>query len=428
MTTLDGEEEGTKVELNLIEAPVVMLHEGAAYVLIDSKACVLRQAGVEAVGTQLSGTATGTVTTVNGLPALDVEANELTATEAQPPTAYGLNLTSSNGSYGKLGGVFKTFESKPYFILASPSQATNDQGRFSVFQEASKVEVSDVFGIGFADKAPYEGGRVYNSGPTGLMVQTDGQPTFWPIQVPAAYDYYFETRTTGPDYGNNIVVADAEGVSVTINKAYSSNVVQAVCLPFDYQFVYGEREANKVWEYTEAKNGVMVFTQTKQDKVITAGTPFLFQPYTSFPNGMYGVNTKTYADVNLVAEPKTVAHGDYVLTANYAVRQMETDETELRLSYDSQAETMAYSLQVPELGKEALTGLSWYVKVPEMSEVKIWIEGVQEFGNEVITGIDEQNAAPATKAAAVYDLQGRRLTATPAGKGIFVVNGRKVVR
>lgn len=53
-----------------------------------------------------------------------------------------------------------------------------------------------------------------------------------------------------------------------------------------------------------------------------------------------------------------------------------------------------------------------------------------DFGDgEQTTGIlSVEGEAPATEAGDVYDLMGRRLNGLPAAKGVYIIQGKKVVR
>ena len=194
---------------------------------------------------------------------------------------------------------------------------------------------------------------------------------------------------------------DIDNATVRLKLTLSKDGWNTFAAPFSITSFDGE-----IREFSGKDGNTMNFTTAT---AIEAGVPYLLKP-------TQDITDKTYSGVTLKSQTaKSVTFDDFSFVATYSPRQLTTDMTELFLTTDG-------ILVYPSNDSEALLkGLSAYVQVPANSHVIISIEGY-----EAITGISLSEKGE-SRMENVYDLPGRKIINGPLQKGVYIVNGKKLI-
>ena len=187
--------------------------------------------------------------------------------------------------------------------------------------------------------------------------------------------------------------------NVTLTRTLSKDYWNTFSVPFDMAIPEGWT----VKEFDSATDNVISF---KNATTIVAGKPYLVKPTANVVNPTYnGVivqNTEGTKD----------GEGDYKFAAQIYNKDLATDGTIAYLATDG---------TVKKLTSGSIKGLRAYFIIPAgASGARIaFIDG------DETTGISEMKSLPVSNDT-IYDLNGRRVQ--NMGKGIYVVNGKKVVK
>lgn len=153
---------------------------------------------------------------------------------------------------------------------------------------------------------------------------------------------------------------------------------------------------------------------------IEAGKPYLVKVSTDVEVGAFDLAT-----VSGTATSKVTANMDFVPTLG---KTQVTADAECVLFLG--AENKLYN---PSEGNQYMKGFRAYFLLKDDSNQSLSAKQRSfrlDFGDgEQTTGIlSVEGETPATEDGAVYDLMGRRLNGLPAAKGVYIIQGKKVVR
>ncbi len=187
--------------------------------------------------------------------------------------------------------------------------------------------------------------------------------------------------------------------NVTLQRTLSASYWNTFSVPFDMAIPTGWT----VKEFESAEDNVLNF---KDAQGIVAGKPYLVKPETDYTGGTFeGVIVKS-------TEGITEGKGDYKFAAQIYNKELATDGTVAYLATDG---------KIKKLTSGGIKGLRAYFIVP--AKANIANARIAFIGDET-TGISEVKNQ--NNVEGVYDLNGRRVQTLK--KGIYVVNGKKVVK
>lgn len=186
---------------------------------------------------------------------------------------------------------------------------------------------------------------------------------------------------------------------VTLNRTLSKDNWNTFSVPFDAEIPDGWT----VMEFNNAENNVISFSTASS---LVAGKPYLVKPENDVKNPVFE---------NVVVESidgQTVGEGDYKFVAQIYNKELSTDGT---VAY------LATNGMVKKLTSGGIKGLRAYFTIPaNVPEARI---AFIDYDGDT-TGISEKTMK--VNEGIIYDLNGRRVE--NMGKGIYVVNGKKIVK
>ena len=236
-----------------------------------------------------------------------------------------------------------------------------------------------------------------NEGDITIGMKTDaGKSQWWGVsrfrlvKLPTPDVTISETATVAPT---------AEDLAnVTLTRTLSKDYWNTFSVPFDMDIPAG-------WTVKEFDSAVDNVINFKDATTIKAGEPYLVKPTADAEN-------PTFDDVVVQnTEGNTKGEGDYKFAAQIYNKSLATDGTIVYLTTKN---------ELKRLTSGGIKGLRAYFIIPAGAEARI------SFGNDDATGISSIDNSKLTKDDTIYDLQGRKVTATK--KGIYVVNGKKVIK
>ncbi len=225
-----------------------------------------------------------------------------------------------------------------------------------------------------------------------LSIETDGNTFMTDIYVMKAVKVEIgETDNSAPEANNNAIV--------TLKRTLSASYWNTFSVPFNME----KPEGWEVKEFDSAEGNVINF---KDAKSIVAGKPYLVKPESDVVN-------PTYTGVDVVStEGEIMGTGNYKFAAQIYNKSLATDGTIAYLATDGSIKKLTSAT--------GLKGLRAYFIIPAGSTgARIaFTDGDQ-------TGIKD-TVRETTYDNRVYDLLGRQVKAVK--KGIYVVNGKKVIK
>lgn len=204
-------------------------------------------------------------------------------------------------------------------------------------------------------------------------------------------------------------------VNVTINRTLVANKWNTLCLPFD---VTAEQIKNilkaegMVREYKD-QNGDCINFQAAE--TMTAGVPYLIKP-TEEVKGLTFEGVKITATEGVAKGAETGSIGENLsICGVLGAKALSTDGSDLFLNADGK-------FVAPAEGKQTMRGFRAYFMSLLGTEAKINIDGETTGINNIET--------EATVNGKVYNLNGQYVGNSLNGlkKGIYVVNGKKVIK
>lgn len=204
-------------------------------------------------------------------------------------------------------------------------------------------------------------------------------------------------------------------VNVTINRTLVANKWNTLCLPFD---VTAEQIKNilkaegMVREYKDQTADCINFQAAE---TMTAGVPYLIKP-TEEVKGLTFEGVKITATEGVAKGAETGSIGENLsICGVLGAKALSTDGSELFLNADGK-------FVAPAEGKQTMRGFRAYFMSLLGAEAKINIDGETTGINSIET--------EATVNGKVYNLNGQYVGNSLNGlkKGIYVVNGKKVIK
>ncbi|UKK48823.1 hypothetical protein L6475_02290 [Prevotella sp. E9-3] len=238
------------------------------------------------------------------------------------------------------------------------------------------------------------------------------------IKTGAAGNYVANLENDGNTWMTGVsLVKDNQAADITIDEAAESKAVadplanvtltrtlsnlywNTFSVPFNAEIPEGWT----VMEFKSAENNVISFSEASS---LEAGKPYLVKPENVVTNPVFE---------NVVVESidgQTVGEGDYKFVAQIYNKSLATDGTVAYLATDG---------KVKKLTSGGIKGLRAYFTIPaNVPEARI---AFIDFDGDT-TGISEKTMK--VNEGIIYDLNGRRVE--NMGKGIYVVNGKKIVK
>lgn len=214
--------------------------------------------------------------------------------------------------------------------------------------------------------------------------------------------YKFDYSENGDNYTGEI-----EDIRAVVDRHLSADCWNTLCLPFDMdkeliEHVFGE--GTLVTELKSVENETMMFSNSD---MIKAGVPYLIKPARNIHNNFVVPNVSVTAETPLKSE-----FGEYAFVGVYDPVTLQTDGSQRIINKD-------IALDIPTADNSLLKGLRAYFQVPADKDVLLNINGVT-------TGITSVNAGK-TDAESVYNLSGIRIDNKNLTKGIYIINGKKIV-
>ena len=268
------------------------------------------------------------------------------------------------------------------------------------------------------------------------------------FSLPAAGNYVLHLYNSGNTYLSDVSLVKAEAESITINETETyavSNTIErygnvtfnrtlvegwnGLVLPFDMTVtgIKNKFSATKVKNFTgisydEAKGVTLNFDNfDSETTVIPAGTPFLVK--TNSAGTSYTINGVVLPANGLQNITKTADGNDNIQYTMKGTHAASTNLTNVSFAL-IQGNTFFYHDGAAQKESSAKAFRAYFEnesEEPAAARVSF------DFGDDVVTGITEL-AQPKTAAdGTAYDLQGRKVE-TFKQKGIYIVNGRKVVK
>ncbi len=265
-------------------------------------------------------------------------------------------------------------------------------GNWVVFEElrvGTDLDVIDRFGTG-----AYEGALADVSG---IVIPDGDTQKIAPINqddIPGiVYVIDEQKEFVSPD-------TDLADVTVRLKRTLSSSNWNTFAVPFDIEGMEGS-----IREYDHADGSVMVF---KDASTIEAGKPYLVKPVSDIENPVY-------SNVTLSAtSAQSIEDGGYSFVATYSPADLATDKTEQFLKTDGK-------LYYPTASGTRLRGMRAFFRTPTGEGARLYIDGEA-------TGIHSiENGQLTIENGNWYTLDGQKLYGKPVQKGVYIVNGKKIV-
>lgn len=287
-----------------------------------------------------------------------------------------------------------------YYITSIVIKATN-QSKYAKYKIGDKEIGKDWTGNAQSVTITYTG----NSRLTSMEVT---------YTKPSYKDLPLNETTTAEDARTLLGANLNKTVNVTINRTLVANKWNTLCLPFD---VTAEQIKNilkaegMVREYADEDATAQTITFKKVEGNMKAGEPYLIKPTEDITSLAFEGVTITAVEGNLQGK----AYGICGTLGKYA---MKTDGTELFLN-------AAGKFVAPAAATNTMKGFRAYFMVPKGSSaaaLNINFDGETTGINNIET--------EATVNGKVYNLNGQYVGNSLNGlkKGIYVVNGKKVIK
>ena len=193
--------------------------------------------------------------------------------------------------------------------------------------------------------------------------------------------------------------SDISGATVRLVRTLNSSYWNTFAVPFDITTMDGQ-----IREFDHMDGNTMKFADAAS---IEAGKPYLVKPTANIENPVY-------ENVTLSATAaQEVTDGGFSFVATYSPVNLKTDKTEQFLKTDGQ-------LYYPTNKSNQMKGMRAFFRVPQGASAHVAIDGEE-------TDIDGVRQDAVRTDEAIYDLQGRKVNGQ-LKKGIYIMNGKKVVR
>lgn len=215
--------------------------------------------------------------------------------------------------------------------------------------------------------------------------------------------YKLDYSENGDNYTGAI-----EDIRAVVDRHLSADYWNTICLPFDMDKALIEHVFGKgtlVTELSSVEDETMMFTNSD---MIKAGVPYLIKPARNIHNGFVVPNVSATVETPLKSE-----FGAYAFVGVYDPVTLQTDGSQRTINKN-------LALDIPTADNSLLKGLRAYFQVPADKDVKLNINGIT-------TDITSVNAGE-TDSDSVYNLSGVRIKNKDLTKGIYIINGKKIIK
>ena len=302
-------------------------------------------------------------------------------------------------TYRIYNGTINTVSVPEGYVITAISVTTNGDDNFILGENTDNSNWT-----GSAQSVKIEG-----KGSTSFKTMT---VTYSKVATPTSLP--LDETTTAEDAKTLLGANLNKTVNVTINRTLVANKWNTLCLPFD---VTAEQIKNilkaegMVREYADDDATAQTITFKKVEGNMKAGEPYLIKPTEDITSLAFEGVTITAVEGNLQGK----AYGICGTLGKYA---MNTDGTELFLN-------AAGKFVAPAAATNTMKGFRAYFMVPKgasAAAININIDGETTGINNIETN--------ATVNGKVYNLNGQYVGNSLNGlkKGIYVVNGKKVIK
>lgn len=233
-----------------------------------------------------------------------------------------------------------------------------------------------------------------------------------------------ETATVYPKFNNakeTRFTLPINNANVTLERTLSNEYWNTLCLPFDVSNqqvleVFGE--GTIVSEFANAVNNTINFSPVEG---IRAGIPCVILPANTVENPLF-------ENVNLTSSsPAWIYNGEYHYDGHYVCYDMKTDKTEYFLNTRGSLNYPANDSQNHLKGLRATFTLPTS-SVASLERIRVFFdEKMVSEGLDVVDGLNAINGL--TNISTVYNLNGQMVGTTndSLSKGVYIVNGKKIV-
>ena len=309
------------------------------------------------------------------------------------------STSSGTFTYGELTGFTMPLKADTYYKLkfnhrAWDSANSENGGTVSVLCGEDGLAATQFAGQG-TSTSPKSETFYFKTGAAGNYVFTlnasSGRPTFGGVTIVKAVTVDVDEEATEAPTAGSYEIA-------TLKRTLSADYWNTFSVPFDMDIPEGWT----VKEFDSAEDNVIIF---KDAESIVAGKPYLVKPETTATNPTFEGVT-----IGESVEAQTMGDGDYKFAAQIYNKSLDITGTIAYLSTDG---------TIKKLTSGGIKGLRAYFIIPADGNARIaFIDGDQTGINDTVRETTNDNR--------VYDLQGRQVKAVK--KGIYVVNGKKVIK
>ena len=239
-----------------------------------------------------------------------------------------------------------------------------------------------------------------------LTLKNSGNTVMTDVSITKADNQYLvfnETDNALPSFANGTYP------SVHLTRTLQADIWNTFSVPFNLsaaQIEESDLNGATIKEFKEAddENAKIIMADATE---IKAGWPYLVKTTSNIVNPVFSSVTVENT------EGVTKGTGDYKFVGQIYNKSLTTDG---KVAY------LSTSGEIKKLTSGGIKGLRAYFIVPEKSGATARLV----FAEDETTGIAEMKAEESTISDKVYDLSGRRVETLK--KGIYVVNGKKVVK
>ena len=273
-------------------------------------------------------------------------------------------------------------------------------------------------------------------------IPVDNKTNEWTLTMPASdveleIEYYDEVTLTDGEAITGLNSYTSKEIWVSYTREFTAGKASTVCLPFDYTKKAGDGSFYAFTGIEKVGNEYVATMTEPGTTTLAANTPYLYMPSSNtdfsgaytIPDAIEAGSTTsgdwrfigTYEEYTWTSAPRGtygfsgvtdggISQGQFVKVGeNVYIKPMRC-----YLEYKGGAEDYAGA---PQLGRRA------GIELPQSIRVRL------VNANGEVTSIGEEISVKREDAAAAgwYMLDGRKLSTMPTQKGIYIVNGKKVV-
>ena len=232
------------------------------------------------------------------------------------------------------------------------------------------------------------------------------------LLVKAVYAPSSITLDESVDNSSAITAVNGSTLNVTLTRTLQAGSWNTFAVPFSMNKPAGWT----VKELTDASVSGSTLTLTFGDaSSIEAGKPYLVKVESTVAN-------PTFNDVTISSTPAPAEFaGVITFVPTFGLTTLPEGKDKILFL------ATGNKLKHPSAEGQSLKGFRAYFQLPNANGVKMFN---LNFGDDVVTGIisvGDDGAAVSGEEGVYYDLQGRKLEGKPTVKGVYILNGKKVM-